>query len=63
MNIKKAVRKAAIDNDISGVMEMVEHTGLSYARVFKVWNGDSSAKLADVVTVLGSLGLKLKIEV
>ncbi len=63
MNIKQAVRKAAIDNNISGVMEMVEHTGLSYARVFKVWNGDSSAKLADVVTVLSSLGLKLKIEV
>ena len=62
MNIKQAVRKAAIDNNIDGVMEMVKHTGITYARMHKVWNGDSSAKIADVITVLSSLGLRLAIE-
>ena len=62
MKIKEAVQKAAIDNGINGVMEMGAHCGLSYARVFKVWNGDTSAKIADVITVLSSMGLQLKIE-
>ena len=61
MNIKQAVRKAAIDNDIDGVMAMCDHTGLTFARMYKVWNGDTSAKVADVITVLSSLGLRLTI--
>ena len=62
MNIKEAVRKAAIDNDINGILEMVEHCGVPYPRLVRIWKGDNSAKVSDVMTVLSSLGLKLKVE-
>ncbi len=62
MNMKEAVQKAAIDNGINGVLEMATHCGLSYERTVRVWKGNTSAKVADVITVLSSLGMKLKIE-
>ncbi len=61
MNLKQAVQKAAIDNGIEGVMEMTEHCMLSYQRTRRVWEGETSAKISDVIIVLSSLGLKLKI--
>lgn len=62
MELSKAVQKAAIDNGITGVLAMAEHCGLSYERTVRVWKGETSAKIADVITVLSSVGLKLKIE-
>lgn len=62
MNIGEAVQKAAIDNGIGGVVAMAEHCGLSYERTVRVWKGDTSAKIADVITVLSSVGLTLRIE-
>lgn len=62
MELKKAVQKAAIDNGIGGVLEMADHCGLSYERTVRVWKGQTNAKIADVITVLSSVGLKLKIE-
>tara|TARA_R110002096_G_scaffold435936_1_gene664406 strand:- start:714 stop:911 length:198 start_codon:yes stop_codon:yes gene_type:complete len=62
MKIGEAVQKASIDNGIGGVVAMAEHCGLSYERTVRVWKGDHSAKIADVITVLGSVGLRLKIE-
>lgn len=62
MNLSEAVQKAAIDNNVSGVVAMAEHCGLSYERTVRVWKGDTSAKIADVIKVLSSVGLKLKIE-
>ena len=62
MEIKEAVRKAAIDNNINGILEMVKHCGVPYPRLVRIWKGDNSAKLSDVKIVLGSLGLKLKVE-
>ena len=62
MELKEAVQKAAIDNGINGVLQMAEHCGLSYERTVRVWKGNTSAKVADVITVLSSLGLRLKIE-
>jgi hypothetical protein len=62
MDIGEAVQKAAIDNRIGGVVAMAEHCGLSYERTVRVWKGDHSAKIADVITVLGSVGLTLRIE-
>ena len=59
MNIKEAVQKAAIDNGISGILAMVEHSGVPYPRLVRVWKGDNSAKVSDVITILSSLGLKL----
>lgn len=62
MELKEAVQKAAIDNGIGGVLEMADHCGLSYERTVRVWKGQTNAKIADVITVLSSVGLKLKIE-
>ena len=62
MQLSQAVQKAAIDSGISGVMAMAEHCGLSYEKTVRVWKGDTNAKIADVITVLGSVGLRLKIE-
>ena len=62
MNISQAVKKAANDSDINGILALVEHTGVPYPRLARIWKGDNSAKVADVITVLSSLGLKLTIE-
>lgn len=62
MNLSEAVQKAAIENKIGGVVAMSEHCKLSYQRTVRVWKGDNSAKFADVIQVLSSLGLKLAIE-
>ena len=59
MNISEAVRQAAEDNNINGVVAMAKHCKLSYERTVRVWKGDNSAKIADVMTVLGSVGLIL----
>lgn len=61
MKIGEVVQKAAIDNGISGVMALSEHCGLSYERTARVWRGETSAKVADVIQVLDSVGLVLKI--
>ena len=45
-----------VDNGINGVLQMAEHCGLSYERTVRVWKGNTSAKVADVITVLSSLG-------
>ena len=62
MELKEAVQKAAIDNGINGVLQMADHCGLSYERTVRVWKGDTSAKIADVITVISSVGLKLTIQ-
>ena len=62
MELSKAVKKAAIDNNINGVMALSEHCGLSYYLTDRVWKGDNSAKIVDVMQVLASVGLKLTIE-
>lgn len=58
--LKSIIQKAAIDNDINGVMELVAKCDLSYERVSRVWEGALNAKLSDVIHVADVLGLKLK---
>lgn len=62
MEISEAVKKAAKDNGIDGVLAMAEHCGIPYPRLSRIWRGDNSAKLADVHVALKSLGLKLVVE-
>ena len=56
MDLKKAVRKAAIDAGIDGIMELTKRCGLSYERTKKVWDGEPSCKIMDVEKVLNCLG-------
>ena len=56
MELINAVRMAAEDSGITGVMALTKHCGLSYERTKRIWCGDTSAKVADVQTVMESLG-------
>lgn len=56
MDLKKAVRMAAVDAGVEGVMELKERCGLSYERTRRVWNGEPSSKIMDIEKVLNSLG-------
>jgi len=60
--LRMAVINGAKDNGIDGVTSLAEHCGVPYPRLVRIWKGDNSAKVADVITVLSSLGLKLTIE-
>ena len=59
MELKAIIRTAAAKNNIGGVMELTALVGISFHRVLKVWNGDTSAKLNDVMIVCNALNVKL----
>ena len=61
MNTKEVVQKAAIDAGVNGVIELAKRCGLSYERTVRVWKGYDTAKYADVITVLNSVGLEITI--
>ena len=63
MELSKIVKKAMVDKDINGVMELVEKSGVSYSDVTKILKGNGSVKLVKVKEVLDFLGLKLKAEI
>ena len=56
MELSEAVKKAAEENGITGVMKLKDHCGLSYERTARVWEGKSTAKMRDIETVMQSLG-------
>jgi len=60
MDLINAVRIAADYNGITGVMGLTKHCGLSYERTRRIWEGDTTAKVADVEKVMESLGYKIK---
>lgn len=59
--LRKIVRGAALDKDITGVMALNELcTELTYERVSRVWHGNTSAKFCDVEYVLNVLSIKVR---
>ena len=60
MELINAVRMAAEDSGITGVMELTRHCGLSYERTRRIWEGDTTAKVADVQKVMESMGYTIK---
>ena len=59
--LRKIVRDAALDKDITGVMALNELcAGLTYERVSRVWHGNTSAKFCDVEYVLNILNVKVR---
>lgn len=60
MELMKAVRVAAENSGITGVMELTRHCGLSYERTRRIWEGDTTAKVADVQAVMESMGYTIK---
>ena len=63
MNIDKIVKKAMIDEEISGAMGLAEATGLSKEKCYRLLSGDKTLRLVDVITALGAIGYELKAEV
>jgi len=61
MKLEIEVKKAADAANISGVMHMSDHCGLSYERTRRVWEGHRNVSLADVRQVLKSIGYDLKV--
>jgi hypothetical protein len=59
--LRKIVRDAALDKDITGVMALNELcSDLTYERVSRVWHGNTSAKFCDVEYVLNILNVKVR---
>ena len=58
--LREIIRTAAVKKDIAGVMQLTELCDLSYERVRRVWDGQTSTKLSDVLIVTEALGIKLK---
>ena len=63
MEMNKLVRKAMLDKDIAGKMELVEVSGVSYSDVTKIMSGDGSVKLVKLRELLNFLGYELKAQV
>lgn len=63
MKLDKIIKKAMVDNDIDGKMQLVEQSGISYSDITKIINGNGSVKLIKVVELLSFLGYQLKAEI
>jgi len=61
MELSKIVKKAMVDKEINGVMELVELSGVSYSDVTKILKGNGSVRLCKVVELLDYLDLKIKV--
>jgi DNA-binding phage protein len=60
MEFGKELKKAMIDNGIGGAKQLAEIADMSYNKVIRALNSDSSSRLVDVVKLGDELGLKLK---
>lgn len=60
MEIGKIVKKAMIDKEISGAVELRELTGLSTAKCYRLMQGDKTMRLNDTIAALELLGVKVK---
>jgi len=60
LDLKQLVEDAVKARGVSGIMELVELSGMAHQKVRKVWSGDKTTKLCHVEDVLNSLGYKLK---
>jgi len=59
MDFGKDLKKAMIDNGIDGAKQLSEVAGISYNKVIRALNSDSSSRLVDVVALASTLKLKI----
>lgn len=60
MDFGKELKKAMIDNNIGGAKELSDVAGMSYNKVIRALNSDSSSRLVDVVKLAATLNLQIK---
>ena len=59
MDFGKELKKAMIDNGIDGAKQLAEVSEMSYNKVIRALNSDSSSRLVDVVKLASTLKLKI----
>jgi len=59
MDFGKELKKAMIDNGIDGAKQLSEVAGLSYNKVIRALNSDTSSRLVDVAKLASTLKLKI----
>lgn len=59
MDFGKDLKKAMVDNGINGAKQLSELAGMSYNKVIRALNSDSSSRLVDVVKLASTLKLKI----
>ena len=59
MQIDKIIKKAMIDSDISGAIGLMEATGLSKAKCYRLMQGDKTIRLVDFMVAIECLGYEL----
>jgi len=62
MNMKEVVKIAMAKNDIDGIMQLVEVTGVSHYICTKALKNDKTIKLGELLTIIEALGYQLKAE-
>ena len=62
MDFGKELKKAMIDNGIDGAKQLSELADMSYNKVIRALNSDSSSRLVDVVKLASTLSLQIKFE-
>ena len=62
MDFGKELKKAMIDNGIDGAKQLSELADMSYNKVIRALNSDSSSRLVDVVKLASTLNLQIKFE-
>ena len=60
MDISKIVKKAMIDKEMTGALELVNATGLSKEKCYRLIKGDKTLRLKDVVLALSVLDVEIK---
>lgn len=58
----RELKKAMIDNGIDGAKHLSEVADMSYNKVIRALNSDSSSRLIDVVKLATTLNLQIKFE-
>lgn len=59
MDFGKELKKAMIDNGVDGAKQLSELADMSYNKVIRALNSDSSSRLVDVVKLASTLKLKI----
>ena len=59
--ISQKLKEATMKKGLSGVVALAEHSEIPYQRAVRVWKSEENPKINDVIEVLASVGLQLKV--
>lgn len=60
MSISNEIKKAMIDSNINGAKELSERSGISYQKIIRILNGDTSVRLKDAIDAAREVELEFK---